>query len=199
MTCNMRVISGKWKGRRLISPTGDLARPTTDRVKESMFDLLGPGELAGVVIDLFAGSGALGLESLSRGASVAHFVDVQAASVRTIRENLSALKVPATDGKVYTMDWRRALEQIYASAVPIAYVFVDPPYAKQLWEPVLQAVSSLSTPITCAAVCEHPTRSPLPDKVGWLTRKKNRAYGDIAISIYEDERATVAITSRGDV
>ncbi|MCL6627604.1 16S rRNA (guanine(966)-N(2))-methyltransferase RsmD [Alicyclobacillus shizuokensis] len=175
----MRIIAGRWRGRRLFSPPGLVARPTTDRVKESMFNLLGPFSGEEHVLDLFAGSGALGLEALSRGAEQAVFVDRHPQSIATIRRNVAALGA-AGAAQVWKMDWRSAWTRLTG---PVDWVFVDPPYRERLWLPVLEAAAA-HAPGVGGVVCEHPHEEVLPDSSGPFSIWKARRYGDIQITIY---------------
>src|SRR5918999_1949558 len=121
----MRVIAGRYGGRRLQAPPGDATRPTSDRVREALFSVLG-GRVDGArVLDLFAGSGALGIEALSRGAAEATFVDSAPASIRAVRANLDALGAAA---EVRRADARRFLGAASAAARQYDLVFLDPPY-----------------------------------------------------------------------
>ncbi len=183
----MRVIAGEWKGLTLSAPKGQVARPTTDRVKESMFNLLGWNWLGGVAVDLFAGSGALGIEALSRGAESAIFVDVHPASLAALRENLNRCKA-GPRAKVYRADWEVAWTKVCASDIDVGWVFVDPPYGKNLWVPVLSAISRGSVHPRFGVVCEHPKDVSLPSQVGDLDVTKSKAYGDIAVTIYRSRR-----------
>lgn len=177
----MRVIAGRWRGVSLESPRGGAVRPTTDRVKESMFNLI-PHQLEGLVIDLFAGTGALGIEALSRGASRAIFVDKDPRSARLVRRNLDRVGA-ASQAEVWVLDWARALRRFEASEEVAAYVFVDPPYQEQLWIPVLRALPA--SRVSGAVVCEAPASLDLPDEVGEFVLQKARKYGDIAVRIYK--------------
>jgi 16S rRNA (guanine966-N2)-methyltransferase len=140
----MRVVGGRWRGRRLTAPAGRATRPTSDRVREAVFDVLtaprlreaGPGDetsggpLAGLsALDLFAGSGALGIEALSRGVATCVFVERDASAVRALRANLAALAVPQGAAEVRAVDYRRALEADLATARRYNLVLVDAPYA----------------------------------------------------------------------
>jgi 16S rRNA (guanine966-N2)-methyltransferase len=147
----MRIVGGQWRGRRLRAPAGRATRPTADRVREAIFDVLGaapppvaaavavtevaavgPGDgpLAGVaVLDLFAGSGALGLEALSRGAASCTFVEQAPVALRALRANLAALEAAADSFAVFALDYRRALKADAASARRYNLVLVDAPYA----------------------------------------------------------------------
>lgn len=183
----MRVISGRFKGCRLVAPSGDVARPTTDRVKESMFSLMGMHWQGGVAVDLFAGSGALGIEALSRGASHAIFVDHDAKSQRAIRENLSRCfgsSDKAEEFEIWRFDWQAALSRIEEQHLSIGWVFVDPPYKQNLWIKVLQQVGSSALCPTFGVVCEHPKGTTLPDEVGALAIWKSKTYGDISVTLY---------------
>ena len=141
----MRVVGGRWRGRRRTAPAGRATRPTSDRVREAVFDVLTalrlseasdaaggpePGEpLAGLdALDLFAGSGALGIEALSRGARTCVFVEREARALRALRANLEALQVAAPAGEVRAFDYRRSLEADLATARRYNLVLVDAPY-----------------------------------------------------------------------
>lgn len=189
----MRVIAGAWKGLRLDAPAGTEARPTTDRVKESMFSLMGLQWEGSGVVDLFAGSGALGIEALSRGANTAVFIDKSPKSLAAVRANLARCK--ATFGAHvisgnWSTGWERACELLHE----IGWVFVDPPYKLSLWEKVLERISASPKVIRFGVVCEHPKEVDLPLRVGTLVQSKNRAYGDIALTIYTDERVDEVLT-----
>ncbi|WP_062307161.1 16S rRNA (guanine(966)-N(2))-methyltransferase RsmD [Alicyclobacillus sendaiensis] len=176
----MRIIAGRWRGIPLESPRGSAVRPTTDRVKESMFNLI-PHQLEGLVIDLFAGTGALGIEALSRGASRAIFVDKDSRSARLVRRNLDRVGA-LSQAEVWVVDWARALRRFEASEESATYVFVDPPYDACLWVPVLRALPAAR--ILGGVVCELPASLDLPDEVGDFVLDKARRYGDIAVRIY---------------
>ncbi len=178
----MRVIAGKWKGHPLIAPNGVVARPTTDRVKESMFSMIGVGGLTGCVLDLFAGSGSLGLEALSRGAKRAVFVDESNVSLRAVKENITRLHA-SEDADVWRLDFRKGVARFAEVYHEASWVFLDPPYAKNLWE---EAITSIAQQLTISEgiVCEHPKTTILPDIVDKFSVWKHRVYGDIAITIY---------------
>jgi 16S rRNA (guanine966-N2)-methyltransferase len=140
----MRVVGGRWRGRRLVAPAGRATRPTADRVREAIFDVLtalrlgaaapadapGAAPFAGVVaLDLFAGSGALGIEALSRGATACTFVERDPAALRALRANLAVLEAGPPASEVRAVDYRRALEADLAAARRYNLVLVDAPYA----------------------------------------------------------------------
>jgi 16S rRNA (guanine966-N2)-methyltransferase len=129
----MRIISGHWRGRAIIAPPGETTRPTSDRAREAIFSMLASriGSFDGLdVLDCFAGSGALGLEALSRGAGTASFIDNDAAAVRAIKANLAGMK--------YTADVRQSpVASLGTTARAHHVVFLDPPYGSGLAEPAL--------------------------------------------------------------
>jgi 16S rRNA (guanine966-N2)-methyltransferase len=180
---SVRVIAGSFKGVRLTAPPGDIARPTTDRVKESMFHLMGLGWDGGTVLDLFAGSGALGLEALSRGADRAVLVDRHPRAIAAIRQNVDRCNV-RDKVLVWRADWRQAVSRAAAEIGGVTWVFVDPPYAKRLWKAVLDAVAESGLRVHEGIVCEHPAGEPMPAETAAFSVWKSRTYGDIGITIY---------------
>src|SRR5215213_6124095 len=121
----MRVIAGRWGGRRLQAPPGEATRPTSDRVREALFSVLGERVTGARVLDLFAGSGALGIEALSRGAAEATFVDAAPAALKALRANLEAL---GADAEIRRQDALRFLAGASAAARQYDLVLLDPPY-----------------------------------------------------------------------
>lgn len=188
----LRVIAGQWKGLGLTAPNGEVARPTTDRVKESMFNLMGFAWRGDAVVDLFAGSGALGIEALSRGASYAVFADTSAASVHTVQENLRRCRVTADQAAVWRSDWKQAWAKVVASGNEVGWVFVDPPYKMNLWQEVLEELGSAKVPIVDGVVCEHPRGRVMPMHVGRLKQWKQKVYGDIGVTLYDMPEAAEA-------
>jgi 16S rRNA (guanine966-N2)-methyltransferase len=174
----MRVIAGSHRGRRLRAPEGLDTRPTADRVRESLFSILGPldGE---AVLDLFAGSGALGIEALSRGAASALFCDRSAAAVRAVRANLESLGLEA---EVVADDARRVLRDAHGRAAAYDLIFLDPPYRQaEQWAADL---SALVPPVLAPGgrvVSESDRRAPLPLE---LPLADERRYGDTLIRIH---------------
>ncbi|GGJ08077.1 rRNA methyltransferase [Alicyclobacillus cellulosilyticus] len=185
----VRIIAGAWRGCRLTAPAKEVARPTTDRVKEAMFNLMGWDWSGGLAVDLFAGSGALGLEALSRGAEAAILVDTDPRSLAAIRENVRRCRAEGR-AQVWRMDWQLAWRKIASSCAEVGWVFVDPPYRLDAWERVLAVLAMSPVTIRHGVVCEHPRARVLPDAVRGLSRVKHRAYGDIAVSIYRPVAGT---------
>jgi 16S rRNA (guanine966-N2)-methyltransferase len=175
----MRIVAGAWGGRRLQAPPGDATRPTSDRVREALFSVLA-GRIEGArVLDLFAGSGALGLEALSRGAAEATFVDAAPAAVRAVRSNLEALGASA---EVRRQDARRFLGSARSQARDYDLVFLDPPYrlATRLGRELSEDLPPVLAP-GATVVSESDRRSPLDLD---LPISDERRYGDTLIRIH---------------
>ena len=175
----MRVIAGKYGGRRLQAPPGDATRPTSDRVREALFSVLGARVDGARVLDLFAGSGALGIEALSRGAAEATFVDSAPAAIRAVRANLEAL---GAEADVRRSDARRFLGAASAAARQYDLVFLDPPYrlTGRLGGELTLALPAVLAP-AAAVVAESDRRAPL--ELG-LPILDERRYGDTLIRIH---------------
>ena len=175
----MRVIAGRYRGRRLQAPPGDATRPTSDRVREALFSVLAARVSGARVLDLFAGSGALGIEALSRGAAPATFVHTAPAALRAIRANLDAIGATAD---VRRADARRFLGSASAAARQYDLVFLDPPYrlAGRLGSELTAALPAVLAP-GAAVVAESDRRAPL--ELG-LPILDERRYGDTLIRIH---------------
>jgi 16S rRNA (guanine966-N2)-methyltransferase len=185
----MRVIAGRLGGRRLSAPRGRTTRPTSDRVREALFSMLGPIEDASV-LDLFAGTGALGIEALSRGAAGALFVERDAAAVATLKDNLARLELAEPRARVRVGDALAALRSARGAGETYDLVFVDPPYSQlRDFERELSALLSAVLAPGGRVVVESDRRAPaeLP-----LTVARRKRYGDTTITIHttedEDER-----------
>ncbi len=183
----MRVIAGSHGGRRLKAPPGRAARPTADRVKEALFSIVGPAFAGGVCLDLFAGSGALGIEALSRGCERAVFVDPRTSA--TVRENLAALDL-AGRAAVYPWSWERALDRLTADAARYSLVFLDPPYAAGLLHPSLRRLAATRLLAPSATVVAETARSlPTPAAPG-LALVREAMYGATKLCVYRHEGVT---------
>ena len=181
----MRVIAGKLKSRRLEAPPGMQTRPTSDRLRETLFNVVAPVVADSVWLDLFAGSGAVGIEALSRGARNVYFVDSASAAVRTIRKNLHTLAL--TEGaEVIERETAVALRMLDAQAVTCNFVFLDPPYRKMGdYEQVLGFLSQsrLLAP-ECQVIAEHDKHFDPGDEFGSLRRHRTLRQGDAVLSFY---------------
>lgn len=190
----MRVVGGALGGRRLSAPQGMATRPTSDRVREALFNVL--GDLGGAsVLDLYAGTGALAIEALSRGASRAVVVESARAALVVIRQNLDALGLSPCV-KIVAQPVLRALPNLRASA-PFDVVFLDPPYALlREAADVLEKVAPLCSP-SAAIVLEHASRDAAPEPSA-LARIETRVYGDTAISLYALRELSASSVPKND-
>ncbi|SFJ61333.1 16S rRNA (guanine(966)-N(2))-methyltransferase RsmD [Thermoflavimicrobium dichotomicum] len=180
----MRIIAGMAKGTRLKMVSGTHVRPTADRVKESLFSVLGPFFEGGWALDLFAGTGALGLEALSRGMERAIFVDQSRTSLETVRSNVKACKMEDRV-ELYCKDARAVLKMLKQRELRFQLIFLDPPYQKSLLLPVLKSIATsdlLSEDGT--VVAEHASREHPPETVGSLRSYRQLTYGDTTITLY---------------
>ncbi len=183
----MRVIAGTAKGRPLKAPAAAGVRPTSDLVRGAIFDMIGPffGPETRV-LDLFAGSGALGIEALSRGAGWADFVEQRALCCRAIKENLLITGLPDR-GHVHcsavAQSWTRL-------SGPYDIILLDPPYAVPPQDNLFDAVARLLLP-DGVAVYEHAHRFPAAQELGGLRMTKERRHGDTTVSLYQIEGAVV--------
>ncbi len=181
----MRVISGKARGQALRAPEGLNTRPTTDRVKESIFNIIQTRLYDSIIIDLFAGSGNLGIESLSRNASKAYFIDNNKNSIESIKENLKKTKLE-NDSIVIQMDVVSAMKKLSLENVKANIIFLDPPYSKGFVAPILNEIVSLQLLDNDGIVIvEHKKTDEIPESIHNLQKYRTNHYGDIAVSFYE--------------
>lgn len=186
----MRIISGEARGRRLFTPKDNRIRPTADRVKEALFNILATRtDLRDIrVLDICAGTGNLGLEALSRGASEAVFIDNQRESAALVQKNTELLGY-GDRARVITKEALAALKLLEAAAAPpFQLVFLDPPYRLGLLQQLMLHLAS-STLLDRAAtvVAEYAARESIPESFGDLHRIDERCYGDTCIGIYSFE------------
>ena len=206
----MRVVGGSDRGRRLRAPRGRRTRPTADRMRVALFDILGPAVAGMRVLDLFAGTGAVGIEALSRGATRAVFVERDRDALRALRANLATLRLGREQARVVAGDAVAVLPVLEASEAPFDLIFLDPPYAgdirvssaardreaKARREPAADlaaralaalARSRLLHPGT-RVVVQHSGRTPLPVPAGLRAAREPRRFGDTALTFLEAER-----------
>ncbi len=176
----MRVVAGRLGGRALAAPRGAGTRPTSDRVREALFSILGADLVDGArVLDLFAGSGALGIEALSRGAAELVLVDTSAAAVSAVRRNLSALGVEAEVRRQDALSYLRAASR---DARQYDLVFLDPPYRQaSALGPQLSAALGPVLALDARVVAESDRRAPLELDLVLLDERR---YGDTLIRIH---------------
>lgn len=181
----VRIIAGQYRSRKLIAPSGAATRPTSDRLRETLFNVIGGMVVESVWLDLFAGSGAVGIEAISRGARMVYFVESSSRAVRAIRENLNSLSI----GNGYEVQDREVLQAIRAldaSAVAADFCFLDPPYAHfGAYEQTLGFLSQsrLIAPKS-VVIAEHDKHSDLLERYGALERHRRLQQGDAVLSFY---------------
>ncbi|MGD8190152.1 16S rRNA (guanine(966)-N(2))-methyltransferase RsmD [Brevibacillus ginsengisoli] len=181
----MRVISGEHKGRPLAAVPGKGTRPTTDKVKESIFNIIGPYFDGGTALDLYAGTGGLGIEALSRGIERTVFIDIEQKAISVIKQNLASLNL-SDQAEVYRNDSDRALKVLAKRDIQFDLVFLDPPYAKQKLEAEMRLLQDLNLLAPGARiVTEHDTEFTLKETIGDCVQERSVTYGDTTISIFQ--------------
>ncbi|MBQ6370880.1 MAG: 16S rRNA (guanine(966)-N(2))-methyltransferase RsmD [Firmicutes bacterium] len=177
----MRVIAGIYKGRKLESPENYDIRPTTDKAKEACFSILTEEIPGSRVLDLFAGTGALGIEALSRGASECVFVDHSRQSIGLIKRNLSCCGA-GEQARVLAGDYRKVLAGLSGS---FDIILMDPPYDKGLLDEAMRLVREHDLLAEDGVIiCEHRKEEDLPEEIHGFVKQKERRYGIVKLSIY---------------
>jgi 16S rRNA (guanine966-N2)-methyltransferase len=177
----MRIVGGALGGRVLRAPVGAATRPTSEKVREAMFAITGDPD-GDHVLDLFAGSGGLGLEALSRGAAHVTFVDAAKPALAAVRANLAALGV--RDRHTIVAGDAVAIAAHHVPPAPWRLVLIDPPYASDLAIRAASALPRAHLADDAVIVIEHDRRHAPPDTVGSLLRTDERRYGDTYVSFY---------------
>ncbi len=179
----MRIIAGSLKGRRLATIKGRM-RPTSAKVREAIFNILGPVVLEAKVLDLFAGTGALGLEALSRGAHAVVFVEEHPASLAVLRRNMEKLGL-VDRVEVLPLPVKAGLKKLASRQATFDLVFLDPPYGGGLAAATLSdlAVAHILSP-SAWVVAEHSRREALPETIDALELAEVRRYGDTQVAFY---------------
>jgi 16S rRNA (guanine(966)-N(2))-methyltransferase RsmD len=181
----MRVIGGKFGSRRLKGPGLLRLRPTSDRLRETLFNVIGPTVEDCLFVDLYAGTGAIGIEAVSRGAREVIFVEKHPATARLLRQNLDSLAVQS-GSELMAADAVNGLERLAARHVVADFIFLDPPYDKtEEYERTLAFIdaSHLLVP-TSRVVVEHSVKTELPDRFERIERARLIEQGDAALSFY---------------
>ena len=177
----MRIIAGDYKGRRLNAPADYKIRPTSDKVKEAMFSILGEKVIGAYVCDLFSGTGNLGLEALSRGADFCYFGDNSGQSIKLITDNVEMCRAEEYS-KIIQGDYRKVLAGISDN---IDIFLLDPPYDRNLWAKAMALISELELLAEDGMiVCEHRKENELPEEISGFKKIKVRNYGKVVLSIY---------------
>jgi 16S rRNA (guanine966-N2)-methyltransferase len=179
----MRVVAGEWRGRTLKSPTWDGLRPTSDRLRETLFAIVGPTIAGARVLDGYAGTGAIGIEALSRGASQVTFVERDARAVRLIEQNLAMIDAAATRARAII---RACFADAAATLAGEAFdlIILDPPYAHDAAAVALRDARGLAAAST-RIIVEHANRYAPPAEQQGLHLRRTVKAGDSAISFYE--------------
>jgi len=181
----MRVVAGALKGRTIKAVKGMNTRPTTDKVKESVFNMLGPYFEGGYALDLYGGSGNLGIESLSRGIDKVIFVDKEQIAVQTIKQNIKELRLEAR-AEVYRNDAFRALKALNKRDIQFDLVLLDPPYKGQRLNEILKFVHDHHLLVDGGLImAECLKEDELYKQIGPISQIKREIYGITAISIYQ--------------
>jgi 16S rRNA (guanine966-N2)-methyltransferase len=186
----LRVIAGKYRSRQLRTLRGLDLRPTSDRLRETLFDVLTAGhpdrlnETAW--LDVYAGTGAVGIEALSRGARIVHFIDNSRTASNLIRQNLTSLQVPTDSFEVISQDVAIALRRLDSQAIAADFCFLDPPYRKtEEYESCLGFLSQsrLLKPDSIV-IAEHDKKFDLAERFGSIVRYRKLDQGDAALSFF---------------
>lgn len=180
----MRVVAGERKGMPLKTNVGSTTRPTTDKVKESIFNIIGPFFEGGIALDLFAGSGGLGIECLSRGAERAIFVEKDSRAFQTLQENIKKCRYEEVT-ELFRTDANRAVKALLKRDIQIDFLFMDPPYRKKEYYDLVSLLAEggkLSK--NALIVCEHAAEISLPNVYDTFKLIREETYGSSVISIY---------------
>ena len=181
----MRIIAGRNKGRRLKAPGGLETRPTGARVRQTLFDILAPVLPGCRFLDACAGSGSVGLEALSRGASRVVLIDTSASAVAAIRANAMLLASSGGEVQIFRQDVRTALPALAERGLRFDAVYLDPPYDADLYEPVITAVDANALlAANGVLVAEHFHKRALPETIGRLARTREVRVGDHRLSFF---------------
>jgi 16S rRNA (guanine966-N2)-methyltransferase len=180
----MRVITGKFKGRRLTGPKGPDVRPTSDRLKESIFDILGGDIRDSIFADVFAGTGGVGIEALSRGASQVLFIESSRDSVRVIRRNLDICGI--TKGyRMVAEEAFSAMRSLGRSGFTASILYFDPPYNFEPYADLLKvAFTSSFAGVSSVAIVEHFHRATVPEEGPRYQRTRVVRQGEKCLSFY---------------
>ena len=182
----MRIISGIAKGKRLKAPPGKDTRPITDMIKEALFNVLGQDVKNAKFLDLFAGSGSVGIEALSRGVAMVIFIDNNQVAIKTIRENLSNCKMPA-NFEIYKNDVMLAVEMLKKRQILFDYIYVDPPFTQE--KIFLRVMSALDEAnilnINGTLIIRTPRKMDLKASFNNLIRFRLNNYGESTLNYYQ--------------
>lgn len=183
----MRIVAGTLKGRTIKAVKGTNTRPTTDKVKENIFNMIGPYFHGGWALDLYGGSGNLGIESLSRGIDNVIFVDKEGIAIQTIKQNLKELELE-TYAEVYRNDAFKALKALSKREIQFELILLDPPYKGQRINEILEFIEKHKLLTKGGLImAECLKEDQLHEQVGEVFQIKREVYGITAISIYQKQ------------
>lgn len=183
----MRVISGKARGLKLNAPKNDDVRPTTDRVKESLFNMINSYIMDSDVLDLFAGTGSLGIECLSRGSNKCIFVDNSKESINIVKSNIKKARVES-ESTILNLDFKSAINSLGLKNEKFDIIFMDPPYYKNMFSDALGSIDNKNLlKEDGIIVVEHDTKDKFPDNIGRLYKTRDKKYGNTTITFYKVE------------
>lgn len=183
----MRVISGKARGLKLNTPKNNDVRPTTDRVKESLFNMINPYIMESDILDLFAGTGSLGIECLSRGANKCVFVDNSKESISIIKSNIKKARVE-NESIVINSDFKSVIHSLSLKNERFDVIFMDPPYYKDMFNDALRGIDENNLlKEDGIIVVEHDTKDKFPDNILRLYKSREKKYGNTTLTFYKME------------
>ena len=180
----MKVISGFLKGRKIEGYNIEGTRPTMDRVKESVFGMIQDYIKGSIVLDLFAGSGQLGIEAISNGAKLCYFIDNNTEVIKILNKNITNLKIKE-NSKILLSDWKKSLNDFANQNIKFDLIFIDPPYDYDVYEKILEKVSNLNLLNKDGLIILEHHNLKLKDKYNDLTLYKQKKYGNKSVNIYK--------------
>jgi len=188
----MSISSGSARGRVIKPPRGVELRPTEERVRQALFNIIGPALQGARFLDLFCGSGAVGLEALSRGAGFVSFADKESRCLNSAEEHLKAFNLGPENAEFLRAEYASALSRLSGRIPGFDFVFLDPPYESTAGFDALRLLGELDIlnhGPNCRVVLEHPSKALAPDTQGKLARLRQYAYGNSTLSFYADSHA----------
>jgi 16S rRNA (guanine(966)-N(2))-methyltransferase RsmD len=183
----MRISSGLAKGRIVKAPKGVELRPTEERVRQALFNILAPALPESRFLDLFCGSGAVGLEALSRGAGFVAFADMESRCLASAEAHLKEFGLGPEKAAFHRGNWESVLSRLEGLAQPFDFIFLDPPYASQAGLDALRRLGSLAIlrkSENARVILEHPKSSPAPERAESLDLYRQYPYGNSTLSFY---------------